>query len=72
MAQVKIREKKVEGYVPRVIEIQLDTREEYDAFLTMTKTNVSVPKAVYSFDAHKREVLIKILNRVNDADWGKY
>jgi len=66
MARIFIKRKPV-GFVPKVIEIHFDLAEEYDAFLSMVRTNCSVPQAVYPFDNGKRCMLRRILDAFNDV-----
>ncbi len=64
MAKVTLRTDP-EVYVPKTIEIVFEKEEEYEAFVAMARTNVSVPSAVYRISTDKQRVLADVLDAIN-------
>ncbi len=67
MAKVTIRKQAVSSYTPKVIEITFETRDEYEGFIMMARTNVSVPEVVGGINDNKRKALKEILDRINNV-----
>ncbi len=66
MAKVLVKDKPV-GFVPKVVEIHFESADEYNAFVQMARTNVSVPQSVYQYDIEARRILKKVLDAINDV-----
>ncbi len=65
MSKVTIRKQAESSYTPTVIEITLETEDDYNGFIMMARSNVSVPNAICGITEKVRKAFKEILDRIN-------